>query len=355
MKVLILGVNGFIGSALTRRILSDTTWSVCGVDLHDFRLATALDHPRMRFLKADLTQDRGLIDSLIPACDVVLPLAAYALPASYIKDPLGTFELDFEENLRIVRRVAEAGARLIFPSTSEVYGMCEDSLFDEDTSRLVLGPIAKERWIYACSKQLLDRVIWAMGAQGLNFTLFRPFNWFGPSLDDIRQSAPGSARVTTQFLGHLLRGEPIPLVNGGAQQRSFTYVDDGIDGLMRILQNPDGLADRAIFNLGNPDNCVSIREMATIMIEELSAFPGFSGLSGDAVMHELAGSAYYGAAYDDAVHRRPSIENALRLGWSPKVPLRQGLRLVIADALASGRWRPKDDAPPTADALKAYA
>jgi nucleoside-diphosphate-sugar epimerase len=104
--------------------------------------------------------------------------------------------------------------------------MCPDAAFNEETGPLVLGPIAKERWIYSCGKQLLNRVIWAHGARGLRFTPFRPFNWFGPGLDDIGQSAPGSARVVNQFLGHLLRGEPVQLVDGGHQRGSFAYIDN---------------------------------------------------------------------------------------------------------------------------------
>src|SRR5438132_1471144 len=82
--------------------------------------------------------------------------------------------------LKLVRYCVKYNKRVIFPSTSEVYGMCQDQYFDEDTSNLVVGPINKQRWIYSVSKQLLDRVIWAYGAKGLNFTLFRPFNWMGP-------------------------------------------------------------------------------------------------------------------------------------------------------------------------------
>ena len=345
MRVLILGGGGFIGSALTRRILAETDWSVRAVDLSSHRLEDLRGQARLEFLAADITRDQPLIDRLIGEADVVLPLAATALPANYVRDPLGTFELDFEENLRIVRQIARAGARLIFPSTSEVYGMCEDPEFDEAASPLVLGPIEKERWIYSCSKQLLDRVIWALGGQGLKFTLFRPFNWFGPGLDDIRQSAPGSARVVTQFLGHLLRGEPLQLVDGGAQRRTFTHVDDGIEGLMRILANPGGQADGGIFNLGNPDNCVSIRELALTMIEELSGFSGYEALAGQAVLQPTSGASYYGAGYEDTVHRRPSIAAAARLGWSPQVGLRQGLRDLIAAELATGRWSPDEALP----------
>ena len=108
--------------------------------------------------------------------------------------------------------------------------MCPTRSSIPDASTLVLGPIDKQRWIYSCSKQLLDRVIWAYGPEGrLDFTLFRPFNWIGPKLDNIYTAKEGSSRVVTQFLGHILRGEPIKLVDGGTQKRCFTYVDDGID------------------------------------------------------------------------------------------------------------------------------
>ncbi len=176
-----------------------------------------------------------------------------------MKNPLAVFELDFEENLRIIKMAGKYGKRVVFPSTSEVYGMCPDKEFDEDRSPLVYGPIAKPRWIYSASKQLLDRVIAAMGtAQGLKYTLFRPFNWYGPHLDNVDAPKEGSSRVLTQFLHNILYGVPIKLVDGGAQRRCFTYIEDGIDGLMTILENPKGKADSQIFNLGNPQADLSI-------------------------------------------------------------------------------------------------
>ncbi|MDP1171573.1 NAD-dependent epimerase/dehydratase family protein, partial [Klebsiella pneumoniae] len=90
-----------------------------------------------------------------------------------------------------------------FPSTSEVYGMCQDQYFDEDTSNLVVGPVNKQRWIYSVSKQLLDRVIWAYGDKGLKFTLFRPFNWMGPRLDRLDSARIGSSRAITQLILNL--------------------------------------------------------------------------------------------------------------------------------------------------------
>ena len=135
---------------------------------------------------------------------------AIATPATYVREPLRVFELDFEANLPIVRSCVKHRRRLVFPSTSEVYGMCRDESFDPDASELVLGPINKPRWIYACAKQLMDRVIWAYGMeQGLDFSLFRPFNWIGAGLDSINTAKEGSSRVITQFLGNIVRGENI--------------------------------------------------------------------------------------------------------------------------------------------------
>ena len=123
--------------------------------------------------------------------------------------------------------------------------MCGDAEFDPEPSDLVLGPINKPRWIYACAKQLMDRVIHAYGMQeGLDYTLFRPFNWIGAGLDSINTAKEGSSRVITQFLGHIVRGEPIKLVDGGTQKRAFTYIDDGIAALMTIIANPGGIATR---------------------------------------------------------------------------------------------------------------
>src|SRR3989344_7249346 len=222
MKVLIVGVNGFIGNALTERILSQTSWEVYGMDLGNDRLEHSIDHPRFHFVEGDVSINREWIEYHVKKCDVVLPLVAIATPITYVKDPLRVFELDFEENLKIVRACVKYKKRVIFPSTSEVYGMCADKEFDEDTSPLVMGPIQMQRWIYACSKQLLDRVIWAYGVkEGLKFTLFRPFNWVGPKLDSLNTAKEGSSRVVTQFIGDLVENQPILLVNGGRQKAAF--------------------------------------------------------------------------------------------------------------------------------------
>lgn len=332
MRVLILGVNGFIGSNLTRAILERTDWEVYGMDLGSDRIASWLSDPRFHFLEGDLSINREWIEYHVKKCDVCLPLVAIATPATYVKDPLAVFELDFEQNLRVIRQCAHYKTRVVFPSTSEVYGKCPDERFHERTSPLVYGPIHKTRWIYACAKQLLDRVIWALGRDhGLQFTLIRPFNWIGPGLDSIDTPKEGSSRVVTQFLGHLLRREPIRLVDGGKQRRSFTYIDDGIDCLMRVLENPGGVADGRIFNIGHPGNDASIRDLAERMIALLREVPGCAELADAAVLEDVPAKEYYGDAYEDMTRRVPDIEAAREvLGWEPKYGLDDALRLTIA-------------------------
>jgi nucleoside-diphosphate-sugar epimerase len=331
MRVLILGVNGFIGNALTERILQNTDWHVSGLDIGSDKIAAFLEDPRFTYLEGDIAINKEWIEYQIKKCDVVLPLVAIATPSAYVKEPLAVFELDFEENLRIVKQAVRYGKRVVFPSTSEVYGMCPDAEFDEDSSNLVYGPIRKQRWIYSCSKQLLDRVIWAYGERGLAFTLFRPFNWFGPHLDDIDSPKEGSSRVLTQFLHNILYGEPIKLVDGGTQRRSFTYISDGIDALMAILENRGGRADGGIFNIGNPANDLSIRELAQLLIREVGACPGYEETARKAQITDVTASEYYGEGYQDILTRVPSIRRAREsLGWEPKVSMADGVRRTLA-------------------------
>jgi nucleoside-diphosphate-sugar epimerase len=341
MKILILGVNGFIGNALTERILTTTDWEVYGLDMSAEKIEPFLGNPHFRFLEGDIAINKEWIEYHVKKCDVVLPLVAIATPATYVRDPLAVFELDFEENLRIVKQCVRYRRRVVFPSTSEVYGMCPDAEFDEETSTLVYGPIAKPRWIYSASKQLLDRVISAYGQQhGLRYTLFRPFNWIGPHLDDIDSPKEGSSRVLTQFLHNILYGEPIKLVDGGRQRRSFTHIRDGIDCLMAILENRDGAADNGIFNIGNPANDVSIRELAERLVRAVGTYPGFESLAANARIIPVESRAYYGEGYQDIMTRVPSIRRAgEKLGWHPKIGFDEAIRLTL-DFYLSGRSRP---------------
>ncbi len=331
-KILILGVNGFIGHHLSRRLLRDAPDAeIYGMDMQSDRVTELLPDKRFHFFEGDITINKEWIEYHIKKCDTVLPLVAIATPATYVKEPLRVFELDFEANLPIVRACVRYGKRIIFPSTSEVYGMCADDEFDPATSPLVLGPIDKPRWIYACAKQLMDRVIHAYGMQaGLDYTLFRPFNWIGAGLDSINTAKEGSSRVITQFLGHIVRGEPIKLVDGGTQKRTFTYIDDGISALMTIIANPGGIASGKIYNIGNPANNYSVRELATMMLELARTYPEYRDLASKVELVDTTADQYYGRGYQDVQNRVPKIDNTRAdLDWQPCVPMDEAVKRIF--------------------------
>lgn len=330
MKILILGVGGFIGSELSGAILNETDWEVYGLDINQNKIEEFLGNSRFYFKLGDINRCREWVVDMISKCDAVIPLAAIATPMSYVKDPLGVFHLVFETNLWIIKECTRLKKRIIFPSTSEVYGMSSDAHFHESSTSLVLGPIEKERWIYSCSKQLLDRVIWASGREGLPFTIFRPFNWIGHSQDSINTDQKGSARVLTQFIGNIFRGEPLLLVDGGRQLRSFTDIRDGVSALMAILRNQEGRADNKIFNIGNPRNNVSIREIATILTDVIGSISGCGDLVDGVCLKDVSTEEYYGKGYQDVPQRVPDIsEISSSLGWSPRISLRNSIEDIV--------------------------
>jgi UDP-4-amino-4-deoxy-L-arabinose formyltransferase/UDP-glucuronic acid dehydrogenase (UDP-4-keto-hexauronic acid decarboxylating) len=321
-RVLILGVNGFIGNHLSERLLQDDRYEIYGMDIGSDAIDRLRSHPNFHFVEGDISIHSEWIEYHIKKCDVVLPLVAIATPIEYTRNPLRVFELDFEENLKTVRYCVKYDKRVIFPSTSEVYGMCTDPNFDEDTSNLIVGPINKQRWIYSVSKQLLDRVIWAYGQKGLRFTLFRPFNWMGPRLDRLDSARIGSSRAITQLILHLVEGTPIRLVDGGAQKRCFTDVADGIEALARIIENRDDKCNGQIINIGNPDNEASIRQLGEELLRQFEAHPLRSNFPPFAGFRDVESQSFYGTGYQDVTHRKPSIDNARRLiDWAPTIEL----------------------------------
>jgi UDP-4-amino-4-deoxy-L-arabinose formyltransferase/UDP-glucuronic acid dehydrogenase (UDP-4-keto-hexauronic acid decarboxylating) len=330
-RVLILGVNGFIGNYLSERLLDDGRYEVHGMDLNETAVKRLKERAGFHFHEGDIAIHREWIEYHIKKCDVIVPLVAIATPVEYTRNPLRVFELDFEENLRIVRYCVKYRKRLIFPSTSEVYGMCDDDEFREDTSRLIVGPIRNQRWIYSASKQLLDRVIWAYGRHhGLKFTLFRPFNWIGPRLDSLAAARIGSSRAITQLVLNLVEGTPLLLIDGGGQKRCFTDVREGIECLFRIIENEGGRCDGQIFNIGNPTSETSIRELANMLIAQFERHPLRARFPPLAGVKEIESASYYGQGYEDVTHRRPSIANAMkRLDWRPVVPLQESVERTL--------------------------
>ncbi len=331
MNILILGAGGFIGSNLIEAIIKEKPeWNVIGVDISSTKLSGMLD--KIQYIQADVLKEAKTIDSLIQRSDVVLPLVAIANPAIYVTNPLKVFELDFESNLRVIKSCVKYKKRVIFPSTSEVYGMCADTDgFKEFESNCVTGPICKQRWIYSCSKQMLDRVIYAYGERGdLNYTLFRPFNWVGPRLDDITNPNAGTSRVLTQFISNIAHGKNITLVNGGTQSRSFTYISDGINALLKILENTNGCADKEIFNIGNPNNLVSIAKLSKIVLNTCMKHPVLAEQAKTIKIVSVSSDEYFGNSYQDVSVRVPSIDRAKNaLNWVPTVGLEEAVKKTV--------------------------
>ncbi len=157
-----------------------------------------------------------------------------------------------------------------------------------------------------------------------------------------------------------MEGTPIQLVDGGNQKRCFTDVSDGVECLYRIIENRAGVCDGQIINIGNPDNEVSIRELAEMLVEKFERhplrpeFPPFAGF------REVESMSYYGKGYQDVQCRKPSIRNALRLlNWTPTIGLdrsvEQTLDFFLREAIRSGEFRKNNSRMPLDAAVAAFS
>jgi nucleoside-diphosphate-sugar epimerase len=336
MKVLSLGAGGFIGAHLTERLLEDGH-NVAGVDIHTDKITEFLDHERFSFVERDVTDRTFDLDGAVAGAEVVVDLVAHANPGIYVRNPLEVFRLNFQENLRIAETCIRLGRRLIQFSSCEVYGKTPVAVlggkladpdnpahatFTEDRTDLIMGPVGRHRWIYACAKQLLERVLHAYGLEGrLNYTIVRPFNFIGPKIDYLPGETEGVPRVFSYFMEALLDGKPMKLVDGGSQRRCYTYIKDAVDCVGRIVTNTGGVCDRQIFNVGSPENETSIRELAELMRDLYAAHFAVPGQPLSAIV-EVSAESFYGAGYEDSDRRIPDIGKAQRLlGWAPRSDL----------------------------------
>ena len=331
MKILILGVNGFIGNALAKELIKKDNVNVYGLDINSNNIKDLLINKNFHFKKGDVEKNDKWVENQIKKCEVIIPLIAIATPKVYVTDPLKVFQLDFESNLKIIKLCSKYKKFILFPSTSEVYGMSKDEKFNEYKTNLVVGPVHKSRWIYSISKQLLDRVIIAYGEQRkLKYTLFRPFNWIGPKLDTLKRAQLGNGRVITVMISNLIKNKNITLVNNGVQKRSFTYLDDGVNALIKIINNRNKL-NKKIFNIGNPKNNISIKKLSEILLEEYK-INSANNYSGKIVCRTE--KSFYGNSYQDISQRVPDISEAKKLlRWEPKINLRKSIQLTLKSYL----------------------
>jgi UDP-apiose/xylose synthase len=334
-RIAVLGAGGFLGSHLVPALVEKLGCAIDAVDVDFRKLETA--GPLVRRVKARIERP-GLADEVTSRCDVVLSLTALCNPALYNTIPIEVIDESYTHLVPWVRACAARRVRLVHFSTSEVYGRTAldasgamTERMNEDTSAFLLGPLACERWTYACAKQLLERVIWAYGTHHrLAFTIARLFNVIGPRMDYLPGvDGEGTPRVLASFMNALLRGEDLLLVDGGHQRRTFMSAGDLVRAIVRVVERPSA-CDGQVLNLGNPDNDVSIRDLA----ERLrAAFAARAEARSE--LREIRAEELYGAGYDDSEARVPDIGKAKALlDWEPADALDEMLPPIVDDYVA---------------------
>jgi len=352
LRILTLGAGGFIGSHLTRRLLGGGHF-VTAVDIHSEKIKDCLQYPAFTYIKLDISNSKKKLRELIGRSDIVIDLIAHANPGIYVKKPLEVFQLNFIENLKIAELCVEEKKRLIQFSSCEVYGKTAAScipeelkdpessklaLFSEDTSPYILGTVNQHRWIYSCGKQLLERVLHAYGLEDrLNYTIIRPFNFIGPEIDFLPSEGDGMPRVFSFFMDALINSTPMLVVNGGKQKRCYTFIDDAIECIVRIVENKNKVCNKEIFNIGSPANEVSIRDLALLMREIYVEDFGAQRNTLPQVV-EISGEGFYGPGYDDSDRRIPDISKSQSLlNWHPHHDIRKTLKLTMRYYLERNR------------------
>lgn len=298
-SALVAGGAGFIGSHLCDRLLSDG-WSVTCLDSLVTGRAANIDHlaSHQRF-SMRIDDIRRPIDW---DGELIMNLASPASPPAYQRERVLTLTTNAEGTRSLLDLARRTGARFVQASTSEVYGDPEEHP-QRETYPGRVNPIGP-RSCYDEGKRYAEALIVAAVAEwGVDARIARIFNTYGPRMD------PRDGRVVVTFVGRLLEGLPLPVFGDGSQTRSLCYVEDMVDGLVRLAEAP-GLAGE-VFNLGNPDER-TILELAEVV---------------QRVAGRRAEIEFMALPEDDPTRRCPDITKATRLlGWSPQVALDEGLR-----------------------------
>jgi UDP-apiose/xylose synthase len=343
-RIAVLGAGGFLGShlvgaLLARRGLDDVELWAVDATLDKLAPEPPERERRLRRVRARLDAP-GLVDEVVERCGTVISMTALCNPSLYNTQPLAVIDANYTDLVPLVKACAARGRRLVHFSTCEVYGRAAlegegqaTPRMTEDDTGFFLGPVAQERWTYACAKQLLERLIWAHGRHhGLAFTIIRPFNVIGPRMDFVPGvDGEGVPRVLASFMAALLRGLPLRLVDGGHQRRSFISAGEFTEAIVRVVERPAACGGQ-ILNVGNPANDVSIRALAQQLAAAYAArVPGARPAS----LVDVTAAELYGEGYDDARARIPDIARARRLlDWEPRASLAEMLPEIVDDYVA---------------------
>lgn len=306
--ILITGGAGFIGSALTRSLLS-RRYNVTVLD--DFstgskdNLKSAFENKNFRLITGSIT-DEAIVAKAVEECDLIYHLAATVGVKNVVDNPLETIIYDTIGTSIVLKYASARSVKTIITSTSEVYGKLTKYPFREDDD-VVIGPPDVNRWSYACSK-LLDE-FFAIGyhkERGLPVVIVRLFNVVGPG------QIGRYGMVIPRFFKFALQNQPIPVYGDGKQVRCFTYVDDVVDVIVGLADNE--ASNGQVINLGS-NNEISIKDLA-------EAVKQVTGSSSEIVFEPY--QKYYGASFEDVKKRVPDLEKLKKItGSVPKTTLKE--------------------------------
>lgn len=300
--VLVTGGAGFIGSHLCRRLLEEGEEVLCVDNFYTGsreNIRDLLAHPMFEVMRHDITFP------LYVEVKEIYNLACPASPVHYQFDPVQTTKVSVHGAINMLGLAKRTGARILQASTSEVYGDPEIHPQTEDYWGRV-NPVGI-RSCYDEGKRCAETLFFDYRRQhGLHIKVARIFNTYGPGMH------PHDGRVVSNFIVQALNNEPVTVYGDGCQTRSFCYVDDVVEGLVRLMRSDAAFTGPV--NLGNPHEC-AIRELAERVIR-------LTGSSSGLVLQPLP--------EDDPRQRHPDISLAReRLGWSPRVGLEEGLVSTI--------------------------
>ncbi len=314
----VTGAAGFIGANLCERLL-DEGCTVIGVD--DMSMGTLrnltgiIDHPNFRFRQFDC-RDAGRMSQAMYGVDAIAHMAALKIPR--YGGALKTLAVNVDGSHVALDLGRQLGAHVVLASTSDVYGQAEPPFHEDDP--IVLGPPTTRRWSYAASKYYDEHLALCMAEEeGLKVTILRFFNAYG-----IRNHPSWWGGPLSVFFEDLLDGRMMEIHGDGRQTRSFTYVSDTVDGVVRALARgavgDDILGE--VINIGN-DRPIEIIDLARKVQDAM-------GIAGP-LRARMIGLETIGGNYQDVRHRVPDLSKAKRLlGFEPKVSLEEGLAKTLA-------------------------
>lgn len=301
-RALVTGGAGFLGSHLCDRLIDDGYDVLCVDNYYSStkdNIAHLLDHPRFEVIRHDVTFP------LYVEVDEIFHLACPASPIHYQRDPVQTTKTAVHGSINMLGLAKRTGAQILLTSTSEVYGDPLEHPQTEDYWGNVnpTGP----RACYDEGKRAAETLFFDYWRQhDLPVKVVRLFNTYGPRMH------PRDGRVVSNFIMSALEGNPLTVYGRGEQTRSFCYVDDLIEGLIKMMRSSDEVTGP--INLGNPGE-FTIGELAELVIRFTGKNPGID---------------YLPLPPDDPTRRQPDITRAREmLGWEPSVPLEEGLAKTI--------------------------